>query len=191
MVLAIPAVVEVLHGPKSMNRNIMNHAFIAFGGNLGDLRRTFIQARDELNASDEIEVLNSSKLYQTAAVGPAGQSDYLNAVIAIKTSLSPASLLKALQEIENRHGRVRMERWGARTLDLDIIAFRNRTGEMQIETETLTIPHAMISERMFVLCPLCDIDSRWQHPLLKVTAQQMMDQLIAKGEPPLPEGEAW
>ena len=169
----------------------LHRALIAFGGNLGDLRKTFTQARNELNASDEIEVLGSSKLYQTAAVGPAGQPDYLNAVVAIKTSLNPDPLLKALQQIENRHGRVRKEHWDARTLDLDIIAFRDQTGEVQMQTETLTIPHAMVHERMFVLCPLCDVDPNWQHPLLKVTAQQMMNHLIAKGEPPLPEGEAW
>lgn len=190
MVLVIPAVVDLLHGPKSLNANIMNQtdrALIAFGGNLGDLRKTFSLARDELNASDKMEVLDSSKLYQTAAVGPAGQPDYLNAVVAIKTSLSPDSLLKELQEIENRHGRFRKERWGARTLDLDIISYN----DLYMESELLTIPHIMMHERMFVLCPLCDVDPNWQHPLLKVTAEQMMEQLIAKGEPPLPEGEAW
>lgn len=182
MELVIPAVAGALHGHRNMTR-----ALIAFGGNLGDLRQTFTRARDELNAPDAIEVVKSSKLYQTAAVGPAGQPDYLNAVVAINTSLSPASLLKLLQAIENNHGRVRKERWGARTLDLDIISF----DDLHMESELLTIPHPMISERMFVLCPLCDIDPNWQHPLLKVTAQQMMNQLIAKGEPPLPEGEAW
>ncbi|MDX8403279.1 MAG: 2-amino-4-hydroxy-6-hydroxymethyldihydropteridine diphosphokinase [Mariprofundaceae bacterium] len=172
----------------------MNHAYralIAFGGNLGDVHKTFSQARDELNVLDEVEVFNCSKLYQTPPVGPAGQSDYLNAVVAINTSLSPEHLLKALQDIENRHGRVRKEHWGARTLDLDIIAFCAQTGDLQMQTATLTIPHPMLCERMFVLCPLCDIDANWQHPLLKVTAQQMMDRLIAKGEQPLPEGAVW
>ncbi|MES0372070.1 MAG: 2-amino-4-hydroxy-6-hydroxymethyldihydropteridine diphosphokinase [Mariprofundaceae bacterium] len=173
-----------------MNSNTMNQtdrALIAFGGNLGDVHKTFTQARDELNAVDGIEILESSMLYRTPAVGPAGQADYLNAVVSIKTSLSPDSLLKELQQIENRHGRVRKERWGARTLDLDIISYDG----LHMESGLLTIPHTMMHERMFVLCPLCDIDPNWQHPLLKVTAEQLMNQLIAKGEPPLPEGEVW
>ncbi len=168
-----------------------HHALIAFGGNLGDIRQTFIQARDALNASDEINVLKSSKYYQTSAIGPAGQPDYLNAVIAIQTSLEPLPLLKTLQQIENQHGRIRKERWGARTLDLDILAYGALHYEIHMQTEALTIPHRMLSTRMFVLCPLCDIDSKWQHPVLKSTAAQMMNQLIAKGEPPLSEGEVW
>ncbi len=168
----------------------MNHphrALIALGGNLGKVKKRFIQARDELNTLDEIEVLKSSRLYRTPPVGPAGQPNYLNAVIAIQTSLKPEALLETLQQIEERHGRIRRERWGARTLDLDIIAYDH----LHMQSDTLTIPHAMLAERMFVLCPLCDIDSNWQHPLLKVTAAAMVNDLIANGEPPLPEGEVW
>jgi len=165
----------------------LSRAHIALGGNLGDLKQTFIQVRDELNALGEVKVLKSSKLYRTTPVGPDGQPDYLNTVIEIETSIKPDALLALLHRIEDAHGRVRATRWGARTLDLDILTY----GEIQIDSEALTIPHAMINQRMFVLRPLCDIDSKWQHPLLKVTAEQMMNQLIASGEPPLPEGEPW
>jgi 2-amino-4-hydroxy-6-hydroxymethyldihydropteridine diphosphokinase len=165
----------------------LNRAHIALGGNLGDVKQTFIQARDELNALDEVNVLKSSKLYQTQPVGPAGQPDYLNAVIEIETSIEPDTLLTLLHRVEDAHGRIRIARWGARTLDLDILTY----GDIQIDSEALTIPHVMISERMFALCPLCDVDPNWQHPLLKVTAEQMMNQLIASGEPPLPGGERW
>jgi 2-amino-4-hydroxy-6-hydroxymethyldihydropteridine diphosphokinase len=165
----------------------LSRAHIALGGNLGDVKQTFIQARDELNALSEVKVLKNSKLYRTLPVGPAGQPDYLNAVIEIETSIKPDALLTLLHRIEDAHGRIRAERWAARTLDLDILTY----GDIQIDSEALTIPHAMISERMFVLCPLCDVDPNWQHPLLKVTAEQMMNQLIASGEPLLPEGERW
>lgn len=165
----------------------LNRAHIAFGGNLGDVKQRFIQARDELNALGEIKVLKSSKLYRTLPVGPAGQPDYLNAVIEIETSIKPDTLLTLLHQIENAHGRTRAVRWEARTLDLDILTYE----DIQIDSEALTIPHAMLHERMFVLCPLCDVDPNWQHPLLKVTAEQMMNQLIASGEPLLPEGETW
>lgn len=165
----------------------LSRVHIAFGGNIGDVKQTFIQARDELNALAEINVLKSSKLYQTPPVGPAGQPDYLNAVVEIETSIEPDTLLTLLHRIEDAHGRTRAARWTARTLDLDILTY----GRVQIDRERLAIPHVMISERMFVLCPLCDVDPNWQHPLLKVTAEQMMNQLIAEGVPPLPEGEVW
>jgi len=165
----------------------MSTAFIAFGGNLGNVRQTFEQARHELDKTDDIRVLKSSKLYRTPPVGPAGQPDYLNAVIAIQTSLEPLQLLAQLQQIEHRHGRTRGERWGARTLDLDILAY----DDLHTESEALTIPHAMMHERMFVLCPLCDIDSRWQHPLLRLTARDFLQHLVARGEAPLTKGEAW
>ncbi len=165
----------------------LSRVHIALGGNLGDVKQTFIQARGELNTLADVKVLKSSKLYRTRPVGPAGQPDYLNAVIEIETSIKPDPLLTLLHRIEDTHGRTRAARWAARTLDLDILTY----GDIQIDSKALTIPHMMIGERMFVLCPLCDVDPNWQHPLLKVTATQMMDQLIASGEPLLPEGERW
>ncbi|MDT8376227.1 MAG: 2-amino-4-hydroxy-6-hydroxymethyldihydropteridine diphosphokinase [Mariprofundaceae bacterium] len=165
----------------------LSHVHIALGGNLGDVKQTFIQARNELNAAAEIRLLESSKLYKTPPAGPAGQPDYLNAVVEVETSFKPGTLLALLHRIEDAHGRMRTERWGARTLDLDILTY----GDVQLTSEALTIPHAMISKRMFVLRPLCDIAPKWQHPLLKVTAEQMLDQLLREGEPPLPEGEVW
>lgn len=166
------------------------NAWIAFGGNIGHVKETFIHARDALNETDGIHVIMSSKLYRTAPVGPAGQADYLNAVARIETTLDPHSLLEELHHIENHHGRERLPeqpRWGARTLDLDIIAMDDLT----IESETLTIPHPMMQQRMFVLCPLCDMDPNWQHPVLKETARQLMSRLIAGGEAPLTGGEVW
>jgi len=165
----------------------MSTALIAFGGNLGEVRETFLQARSDLANSRDISVTAISKLYRTPPLGPPGQPDYFNAVISIETRLAPLALLKRLQRIENSHGRVRGERWGARTLDLDIIAYAGET----CDSEYLTLPHPRIAERMFVLRPLCDIDPAWQHPLLKATAAELMQRLIDKGEPPLPEGEAW
>lgn len=162
-------------------------AFIAFGGNLGEVRQTFIQARHELDEHGDIDVIESSKLYRTPPLGPPGQPDYLNAVIKIETRLAPLALLDELQRIEEAHGRVRGERWGARTLDLDVIAY---DGEV-LDSQRLTLPHPHTEERLFVLCPLCDIDPAWQHPVLKVTATELIQRLIDKGEPPLPEGEAW
>ena len=166
------------------------NAFIAFGGNLGHVKETFVHARNDLDATDGINVIVSSKIYQTAPVGPAGQADYLNAVVGIETTLEPLALLDQLHLIEESHGRIRFPeppRWSARTLDLDILSYE----KFQVDLERLTIPHPMMQQRMFVLCPLCDINPNWQHPLLKETAEQLMNRLIASGEAPLTGGEAW
>lgn len=165
----------------------MTRAIVAFGGNLGEVHQSFVQARQTLAQTDGVEIMAVSNLYRTPPLGPAGQPDYLNAAVAVETDLSPLQLLDLLQQIEAQHGRTRGERWGARTLDLDIIAY---DGE-QLASERLTLPHAHMHERMFVLCPLCDIDANWQHPLLKLSAEQLMHRLLAAGESPLPEGEIW
>lgn len=165
-------------------------AFIAFGGNIGHVKETFIHARNDLDETDGINVIMSSKLYRTAPVGPAGQADYLNAVVGIETALEPLELLNQLHRIEEHYGRVRYPeppRWSARTLDLDILTYKN----LQVDLDRLIIPHRMMQQRMFVLCPLCDINPNWQHPLLKETAAQLVDRLIASGEAPLTGGEVW
>jgi len=105
-------------------------------------------------------------LYQTPPLGPAGQADYLNAVIAINTYLKPLALLRLLQDIENTHGRIRQDRWGSRTLDLDILAYNN----LHLESDILTIPHNQLHLRQFVLRPLCDISPQWLHPSIKRNA---------------------
>ena len=165
----------------------MTRAIVAFGGNLGEVRQSFVQARQTLAQTDGVEIMTVSKLYRTPPLGPEEQPDYLNAVVAVETDLSPLQLLDLLQRIEAQHGRKRGERWGARTLDLDIIAYDSEL----LAGERLTLPHKHMHERMFVLCPLCDIDASWQHPLLKLTAEQLMHRLLAAGESPLPEGEIW
>ena len=86
-------------------------------------------------------------------MGPQDQPDYVNAVMAVATDLSPIELLRALQVIENSHGRVRGERWGSRTLDLDILLY----GDQIIALPDLTVPHIGLTERAFVLYPLYEI----------------------------------
>jgi len=99
----------------------MNNVFIAFGGNLGDVLSNFRSSRQNIAQLVGVHVIQSSRLYRTPPLGPAGQPDYLNAMIAAKSELKPLALLTALQNIERQHGRIRAEHWGARTLDLDII----------------------------------------------------------------------
>ncbi len=165
----------------------MRTAYIAFGGNIGDVKAAFISARSQIAVLPNTDLIGSSLLYRTSPVGPAGQPDYLNSAIAITTGLEPIELLDALQAIENAHGRERKERWGARTLDLDIIAIDQEVSA----SERLVLPHPHMLERQFVLRPLCDLAPKWQHPRLKQSADERLREVITAGEKPLPGGEAW
>jgi len=165
----------------------MKTVYIAFGGNLGNVRDHFISARSDIDDLPDTSVSASSLLYRTSPVGPQDQPDYHNALISINTGLTPLALLDALQAIENSYGRLRKEHWGARTLDLDIIAIESET----VDLPRLTIPHAYMFERQFVLRPLCDLAPNWQHPQLGETAAVRLGKLIAAGETPLPEGGTW
>lgn len=122
------------------------------------------QAKQAIMALDNIndtKLLACSSLYCSAPMGPQDQPDYINAVAKLTTSLSAVDLLDALQAIEQAQGRVRKEnRWGPRTLDLDIILFDNQT----INTERLTIPHYGMKQREFVLYPLLEISPDLQLP---------------------------
>ncbi|MDQ6954106.1 MAG: 2-amino-4-hydroxy-6-hydroxymethyldihydropteridine diphosphokinase [Mariprofundaceae bacterium] len=171
-----------------MKKNIvLNHAWLGLGGNLGNVLEAFLSARQSIADQPYCTLVQSSKLYHTPAIGPEGQPDYLNAVLLIRTQLSPFDLLQVLQIIENQHGRIRQEHWGPRTLDLDILAY----ADMQIETDTLILPHKQLHLRQFVLRPLCDVSPNWQHPLLKRNASKLLQCLLDKGETVLAEGFIW
>jgi 2-amino-4-hydroxy-6-hydroxymethyldihydropteridine diphosphokinase len=165
----------------------MKRCLIALGGNLGQVEMAFRAARAALAALPESRVIASSLLYRTPPIGPPGQPDYLNAVLLLETPLPPGELLQTLHAIEARHGRVRQERWGARTLDLDLLACE----ELCSDVPELMLPHPELARRMFVLRPLCDVAPEWHHPRLGKTARQLMDALLASGESPLPEGVPW
>lgn len=129
-------------------------AYIGLGSNLSEPIEQVKNAIDEIKQLAQCQVSAISSLYLSKPMGPQDQNDYINAVIAIETSLSAIELLDALQAIENKAGRVRKDnRWGARILDLDIILF----GHNIINTERLTIPHYGMHEREFVLLPLAEI----------------------------------
>jgi len=160
---------------------------IALGGNLGDVRSSFIAARKALDTLPESRVAASSLLYRSKAIGPVGQPDYLNAMLLLNTRIPPRGILTYTQAIEIRHGRVRREKWGARTLDLDIVDY----GGQCLSSEPLTLPHPAMHERLFVLQPLCDICPEWQHPRLGRCASELLTALLAQGEARLSEGEVW
>jgi len=164
-----------------------SYVLIALGGNQGDVHACFKSARKSIAEHPDCDLLQSSLLYQTPPLGPAGQANYLNAVIAINTSLKPLDLLRTLQNIENTHGRVRQEHWGSRTLDLDILAY----DALLLESDTLTIPHSQLHLRQFVLQPLCDIAPQWLHPSIKRNASELLQSLLDSGEKSLESGSLW
>ncbi len=128
--------------------------YIGLGSNLSNPRAQVANAADEIANISESKVVALSSIYLSKPMGPQDQDDYINAVIAIETSLPSLVLLDALQAIENAAGRVRKDnRWGARILDCDILLYGNEV----IENERLTVPHYGMRLREFVLLPLAEI----------------------------------
>lgn len=127
--------------------------YIGLGSNLDNPQQQIKSAIIDIAAIDKTSLDQQSSLYSSPPMGPQDQPDYINAVVAVETALSPHQLLDALQQIEQKHGRIRKRHWGERTLDLDILVFADRV----IEDERLTVPHTGIAERAFVVYPLAEI----------------------------------
>ena len=128
--------------------------FVGVGSNLAQPIQQVNSAIEALKQITDTELVAVSSLYLSRPMGPQDQPDYINAVACLRTSLEPLSLLDALQGIEHDHGRKRDgQRWGARTLDLDILLF----GEKILNLPRLMVPHPGLHERAFVLYPLSEI----------------------------------
>lgn len=126
--------------------------YIGLGGNLEDPITQLTQALQALTNLPRTVLSKQSSFYSSDSLLD-GQPQYINAVACLETSLAPGDLLDYLQQIESNHGRERKEKWGARTLDLDIILY----GNQQINTERLIVPHSQMALRSFVLIPLLEI----------------------------------
>lgn len=152
----------------------MATAYIALGANLGDRLSAFRSTVAALNAKYPASIAACSKLYATSPVGGSdGQPEYLNAVIAVQTTLGPGDLLEALLEIELAHGRRRTIRNAPRTLDLDLLLY----DDLVIQREGLEVPHPRLQLRRFVLQPLADISPELVHPRLTVSIAELLRQL--------------
>jgi 2-amino-4-hydroxy-6-hydroxymethyldihydropteridine diphosphokinase len=152
-------------------------AYLLLGSNLGDRAALLAAARQQL-ATTAGEVVAESGIYETAAWGREDQPAYLNQVLAIATWLRPEVLLAACQATEQAAGRQRHERWGSRTLDVDILFF----GAEIIDSPTLMVPHPRLSERRFALVPLAEIAGALRHPQSHYTIRA----LLARCPDPLP-----
>jgi 2-amino-4-hydroxy-6-hydroxymethyldihydropteridine diphosphokinase len=149
-------------------------AVLSLGSNLGDREGTIRDAVRAIASEPGIEVVAASGLVETAALKLHGEDAtapaYLNAAVIIRTELTPDALLSALAAIELAFGRVREERWGDRTLDVDIVTM----GDLILDTERLTLPHPRAAERAFVLAPWLDID-----PDAVLPGRGRVDELLA------------
>ena len=131
----------------------MNTAYVALGANLGDPKATVLAAFAALANLPESRLARCSSLYRTAPVGILSQPDFVNAVAVLETTLPPEALLDALLDIEARFGRIRRERNGPRTLDLDLLLY----DDIELDLPRLTLPHPRLHLRAFVVVPLAEI----------------------------------
>ncbi|GAA5336281.1 MULTISPECIES: 2-amino-4-hydroxy-6-hydroxymethyldihydropteridine diphosphokinase [Thermus] len=155
-------------------------AYVGLGSNLGDRAGYLLAAVSLLSRLPKTRLLRLSPVYETAPVGPP-QPPYLNLVAELDTGLDPRELLQALLEVERALGRERKERWGPRTIDLDLLLY----GDLVLEEEGLQVPHPRLHERAFVLVPLLDLLPEGRHPVLGVRFAELLAALDASGVSPL------
>lgn len=149
---------------------------IALGSNLGNSLDIVANALKALTNIPGIDLIATSSWYQTKPVGPP-QPDYINGCVVLQVQPNPEELLTILQAIELQFGRVRTEKWGARTLDLDILLY----DDLVIQTPKLTIPHSHMTERAFVLVPLAEIAPNWLEPVSKKAIAQLAKEVDCTG----------
>jgi 2-amino-4-hydroxy-6-hydroxymethyldihydropteridine diphosphokinase len=155
-------------------------AYVGLGSNLGDRAAYLLLGLSALSRLPKTHLLRLSPVYETDPVGPP-QPPYLNMVAELETELSPTGLLAEMLRIEKALGRERRERWGPRTLDLDLLLY----GDLVLEEEGLSVPHPRFHERAFVLVPLLDLLPEGRHPLLGQSFAELLASLDASSVRPL------
>jgi 2-amino-4-hydroxy-6-hydroxymethyldihydropteridine diphosphokinase len=148
-------------------------AFVGIGSNLGDREDNLRRAVELLSVEDGVDVTAVSEIRETEPVGPVEQGAFLNGAVRIETDLGPRELLERLLAVEQRLGRVREERWGPRTIDLDLLLY----GDEAVDEPGLTVPHPRLHERRFALEPLADLA-----PSLEIPGRGPISTLLAELE---------
>ena len=145
------------------------NAWLSLGANLGDPVATIQRAFKQIEQIEGVEPVSASRLYRTAPVGYRDQPPFINQVIKVSTTLLPRELIKKLNAIEDLLGRLDRPRWHEREIDIDILMY----GSLVFSGDLLTIPHARMAERSFVLDPLSEIDPDLVHPVLNRTIRDL------------------
>lgn len=164
----------ISHAKKASGKSVPSA--IALGSNLGDSQAILQAALDTIATTGGITLHKTSSRYQTAPVG-LPQPDYINSCALLETSFNPLELLEILLKIEAQFGRIRKERNGPRTLDLDILLF----DDLILESPTLQIPHPRMIERAFVLVPLAEIAPNWREPVSGKAIAQLVQTVDCSG----------
>jgi 2-amino-4-hydroxy-6-hydroxymethyldihydropteridine diphosphokinase len=151
--------------------------YLSLGSNLGQRADYLNQALQRIAATEEIDVIRCSSVYETDPVGYTEQPSFLNQVVQVETTLDPETLLSALQRIEQALGRKREVRWGPRTIDIDILLYN----DIRVQTEKLTLPHPRMKERTFVLVPLSEVAPSLMLPGDTVTVEERCEMLKGEG----------
>lgn len=157
--------------------NSIQRAYLLMGGNLGRPEQQLLRARELIHARCG-PVLLSSSIYSTAAWGPIEQSPFLNQALIISAQLSPPLLMSTLLAIEEEMGRIRTEKMGPRTIDIDILLLDQET----IDLPELQLPHPLLPQRRFALMPLEEIAPFLIHPVLKKNIRQLLNECSDVGD---------
>ncbi len=152
----------------------MKKAAIGVGSNQGDSVRICRDVFDLLRKHPAIGIVKTSALFRTSPVGIKEQEWFINAAVSLYTRLAPLALLDLMIEVEKSFGRVRTVKWGPRSLDLDIIFYE----DLQLDLPELKVPHPLMSDRLFVLAPLAEIEPAWVHPALGLTVREMLNRIL-------------
>lgn len=145
----------------------MATTYLHLGTNKGDKQKNLSQAIKAVRALGTVDLISS--VYETEPWGNTDQDVFYNIACELRTDLKPMALLDAISKIEDDMGRIRTEKWGSRVIDIDIIAYENQV----IDTDRLCIPHKHLHERNFVLVPMMEIAGLWEHPIKKVSVEEL------------------
>ena len=157
-------------------------AFVGLGSNLGEREAMIRLALDDLARLPQTTLVRASSLYDTEPTGDVDQPNFLNAVAQLDTELTARQLLWNLLLIEKRLGRVRTQKWGPRTIDLDLLLY----GSQVVEESDLQVPHPELTRRSFVLVPLVELDPMLVHPVTGETLLDLLSRLNTR--PPVKRG---